>query len=129
MGLSFWRFLAVSAVGALLWALVPVVAGMLLSAQVEQALAWLEHMGARGLLVIGVIIAMYVAAKLIQRYLLIRYLRSARVDVDELRAMMDASAPLVVLDVRSASARKMDARHTPGSIAVNIAEAEKCAHR
>ncbi len=125
MGLSWWRFLAFSAAGALLWAIVPVVAGMLLSAQVEQALAWVERMGVRGLLVMGVMVALYVGVKLIQPHLLIRYLRSVRVNVDELRKMIDSGAPLVVLDVRSATARKLDPRHIPGAIAVNIAEAEK----
>ena len=38
MGVSLPRFIVFSAAGALLWAIVPVVAGMVFSAQVEQAL-------------------------------------------------------------------------------------------
>lgn len=125
MGLSLSRFIVFSAAGALLWAAVPVIAGMVFSAQVEQALAWLERMGTRGLLLAAAIIAVYVGAKFLQRHLLIRRLRSVRVNAPQLRKLIDEGAPLVVLDARSHTARKLDPRHIPGAIAVNFAEAEK----
>ena len=114
-----------SAIGALLWAITPVAAGYLLSAQVEQALAWLERMGTQGLILVASIIGVYVAIKLIQRHLLIRKLRSVRVSVDDLLAMMTENEPPVVLDARSNTARKADPRHIPGSVAVNLAAVEK----
>jgi membrane protein DedA with SNARE-associated domain len=125
MGLSLTRFIVFSAAGALLWAAVPVLAGMVFSAQVEQALAWLERMGARGVMVAAALIVVYIGVKLLQRHLLIRRLRSVRVDAHELRKMIRAGAPLVVLDARSQTARKLDPRHIPGAIAINFAEAEK----
>ncbi len=125
MRLSLLRFIVFSAAGALLWVAVPVFAGMLFSAQVEQALAWVERMGTRGVTVAAVIVAAYVGVKLIQRHLLIRHLRSVRVNAYGLRKMIQAGAPLVVLDARSHTARKLDPRHIPGAIAINFAEAEK----
>ena len=125
MGLSLARFIVFSAAGALLWAIVPVAAGMVFSAQVEQALAWVERMGTRGVMVAAGVVAVYVGVKLIQRHLLIRRLRAVRVDAHELRKMIRAGAPLVVLDARSATARKLDPRHIPGATAINFADAEK----
>ena len=85
MGVGFLRFMLFSTVGALLWAIVPMAAGMVFSAQVEQALAWVERMGTQGATLVGGIVAVYVGLKLIQRHLLIRQLRSARVAPHELQ--------------------------------------------
>lgn len=125
MGVGFLRFMLFSTVGALLWAIVPMAAGMVFSAQVEQALAWVERMGTQGATLVGGIVAVYVGLKLIQRHLLIRQLRSARVAPHELQEMIRAAVPLVVLDARSHTARKLDPRHIPGAIAINLTQAEK----
>ena len=129
MGLGFLRFVTFSAAGALLWAVVPLVAGMLLSTQVEQALAWVERMGAQGLMVVAALVMVYLAIKLTQRHLLIRRLRSVRVTVDELLALISTGVPLVVLDARSNTARKADPRHIRGAIAINLADVEHALHQ
>ena len=125
MGVSLPRFIVFSAAGALLWAIVPVVAGMVFSAQVEQALAWVQRMGTRGVMVAAALIVVYAGVKFLHRHLLIRRLRSVRVDAPALRDLMQAGAALVVLDARSPTARRLDPRHIPGAIAINIGEAEK----
>ncbi len=125
MGVSLPRFIVFSAAGALLWAIVPVVAGMVFSAQVEQALAWVQRMGTRGVMVAAALIIVYAGVKFLQRHLLIRRLRSVRVDAPALRDLMQAGAALVVLDARSPTARRLDPRHIPGAIAINLGEAEK----
>lgn len=125
MGVSLPRFIVFSAAGALLWAIVPVVAGMVFSAQVEQALAWVQRMGTRGVMVAAALIIVYAGVKFLQRHLLIRRLRSVRVDAPALCDLMQAAAALVVLDARSPTARRLDPRHIPGAIAINIGEAEK----
>jgi membrane protein DedA with SNARE-associated domain len=124
MGLRLPHFLAFSAVGAVLWACAPLALGMIFSAQVEQALAWIERMGARSMTLAVTVVAGYIAIKWVQRQLLIRHLRTVRVNVHELRRLIGAGAPLVVLDARSQTARKLDPRHIPGAIAVNFDEAQ-----
>lgn len=124
MALGFWRFMAFSAAGALLWALVPVLVGMWFSAQVERALAWLEHMGAQGMMLVVGMVVVYLGIKLVQRHLLIRQLRAARVTVAELLDMLEAQAPPAVFDARSRTARTLDPRHIPGAIAINLAAVE-----
>jgi membrane protein DedA with SNARE-associated domain len=123
-----WRFLALSAAGALLWTLAPVLAGYVLSQQVELALDWLSRMGAQGLMLVAAFVAVYIAIKLTQRHLLIRYLRSVRVSVDELLALRDSGKPLLVLDARSGAARKADPRHIPGALVIDLAAVNKALH-
>jgi membrane protein DedA with SNARE-associated domain len=120
MRLGFPTFLLYSAVAALLWAGLPIALGVVFHAEVERALAWLEGMGAGAIAVIVVAAALYISIKFVQRYMLIRFLRMARIGVKELRELMGQGAKPVVLDVRSRSARKLDPRHIPGAIAVDI---------
>jgi len=117
-------FLLYSAIAALLWAVLPIVIGIAFQAEVERALAWLEGMGTGALIVIAGVIALYVGVKLVERYLLIRFLRMVRITVDELRTVLLDGMPPVILDVRSASARRLDPRHIPGAIPVDMAAPE-----
>ena len=115
-------FLAYSAIAALLWIALPVALGMIFHAEVEVALEWLESLGAGALALIVAVLALYVSAKLLERYLLIRFLRSVRIGVDELRELMKQPTPPVVLDARSVAARRLDPRRLPGAIPVDMEE-------
>jgi len=114
-------FLGYSTVAALLWAGLPIALGAVFHAEVEQALKWLESMGAGAAALIAVLLLLYVAIKTVQRYLLIRFLRMARISVAELRELMGQEPRPIVLDVRSATARGLDPRRIPGAIWVDIA--------
>ena len=52
--------------------------------------------------------------------MLIRFLRMVRVSAVELRELLEGDAKPIVLDVRSATARKLDPRRIPGAIWVDI---------
>ena len=121
MRLGLAPFLAYSAVAAVLWAGLPVALGMIFHAEVERALEWLEGMGAGAAVVIVAVVAIYVGVKALERYMLIRLLRMVRIGVEELRELMERNVKPVVLDVRSATARKLDPRRIPGAIWVDIA--------
>jgi membrane protein DedA with SNARE-associated domain len=120
MQLGFGAFVIFSALGGLLWAAVPIAAGMFFQTEVEWVLSRLENMGAGALLLIAALIALYIGIKLVERYLLIRFLRTVRIGVEELHQMMAQSRVAVILDVRSASARRIDPRRIPGAIAVDM---------
>jgi membrane protein DedA with SNARE-associated domain len=121
MRLGLPLFLVYSAVAALLWVALPIALGAVFHAEVERALAWLESMGAGAITAIAGIVVFYVTVKSIQRALLIRFLRLVRISAAELRELLrDGEKPLI-LDVRSASARKLDPRRIPGAITVDIA--------
>jgi membrane protein DedA with SNARE-associated domain len=121
MRLGLPAFLAYSAVGALLWAGLPIVLGAVFHTEVESALGWLESMGAGAAAVIAAVVLLYAGIKAVERYLLIRFLRMVRISVDELRDLLRQDVKPVVLDVRSVTARKLDPRRIPGAIPVDIA--------
>jgi membrane protein DedA with SNARE-associated domain len=118
--LGFPVFLAFSAVGALLWAGLPIALGVAFAGEVERALEWLESMGTGALAVIGGIVLFYVLIKTLERYMLIRFLRMVRIGVPELRDRLGDAVKPLVLDVRSLTARRLDPRKIPGAIAVDI---------
>jgi membrane protein DedA with SNARE-associated domain len=120
MRLDFPRFVMFSALGALLYAAVPVAAGALFHAEVEWALGRLERMGTGALLVIAAVIAGYAGVKAVERYLLIRFLRMVRIGVEELRELLGREPRPVILDARSALARQLDPRRIPGALPVDI---------
>ncbi len=113
-------FLVYSAIGAALWAGAAVAAGALFRTQIEDAVAWMELAGMRAAGVLAALLAAYIAVKWTQRYRFMRLLRMARIGAHELHGLMQTSSPPVVLDARSASARRADPRHIPGAIPVDI---------
>ncbi len=125
MRLGVARFLAYSAAGALLWAAAPVAVGMLVHAEVEGVLGWLREMGTGALIAILAVIAGYIGIKAFERYLLIRFLRMVRISVEELDWLMRNGGEPVILDARSATARRLDLRRIPGAIGVDIAAPER----
>lgn len=118
------RFLVYSAIAALLWAATPIAGGFFLRNEVEWLLARLESMGAGAVVVIGVVIAAYLAIKLVERFLLIRLLRMVRISAADLRVMLDRGDKPVILDVRSALAREAEPRRLPGAIFAELAHVE-----
>jgi membrane protein DedA with SNARE-associated domain len=125
MKLGVPRFLLYSSAAALLWAAFPIAVGALFHAEVERALAWLEGMGAGALAMIVAVLALYVAVKFVERYLLIRFLRMVRIDVAELHEMIVRGEAPVILDARSPSARRYDPRRIPGALAVDMVAPER----
>ncbi|MFN7086346.1 MAG: VTT domain-containing protein [Burkholderiales bacterium] len=115
------RFVLYSAVSALLWAGAALATGAFFYAEIEWVLGRLERMGSGALLVIAGAAGFYVAVKAIERYLLIRFLRMVRIDVEELQQLITQGARPAILDARSALARRQDPRHIPGAIPVDIA--------
>jgi hypothetical protein len=109
-----------TAVGAFLWAVVPVFAGAWFHSEVEWVLARLADLGAGAMVLVAVLAALYVAIRLVERYLLIRFLRSVRISVAELRDLFARDVPPVILGARTDVARRLDGRRIPGAVAVDI---------
>jgi membrane protein DedA with SNARE-associated domain len=118
-------FFAYSAIGAAVWAGVAIAAGMIFHAQVDSVLQWLADMGLQAAVVIGLAVFLYVAIKWIERWLLVRWLRMVRISVDELHELMHREQLPVILDARSAAARRLDPRRIPGAIPVDIGAPER----
>ncbi|HYH42258.1 MAG TPA: VTT domain-containing protein [Burkholderiales bacterium] len=124
MGVGFGRFLAYSAVAALLWAALPVACGFFFRTEVEWLLGRLEAMGAGAAALAAALVVAYFCYKAFQRYLLIRFLRMVRISTEELRTMIGQGQEPVILDVRSSLAREAEPRTIPGAISVQLDSVE-----
>ena len=108
-------FLACDAVGAALWAGLGLGLGWLFADAVEDVMRVLAEMGRWGLMLLGVALAAFVAAKWWRRRQFHAQLRMDRISVGDLAQLLaDGQAPIVV-DVRS-GAGAADGR-IPGAIA------------
>ena len=113
-----WQFLALSALGAVLWVGIFLALGVLLRAQIDRLIPLVEHFAATAALIVGGLLALYVAFKWWERRRFFDSLRMARVSVAELCRLMDSGAAPLVVDVRSASARALEPKQIPGAIHV-----------
>jgi membrane protein DedA with SNARE-associated domain/rhodanese-related sulfurtransferase len=124
MRLPIARFLFYDAIGAGLWAGVAIALGIVFRNAVTDVLVVLEELGRIGLLVIAVAFALFIAFKVWQRQRLIREVRMARIDIDELTRLIDDGEAPAIIDVRDQPARVRDgsipgALHLPMDDAMN----------
>jgi len=118
--ISWPTFLLFSTFAAITWGAAGIGTGLLFHAQVEYVLDGLEDMGRWSLIVVGGLLAAYILFRYVQRVRFFRTLRMARITVDELHRLIESGAQPTVIDVRSASARALDARRIPGALLVDI---------
>jgi membrane protein DedA with SNARE-associated domain len=124
MRLALWRFLVFSAIAAILWGAPPIAGGAYFRAEVEWLIASMDELGGGAALLIAAVAALYVGAKGLERFLLIRLLRSVRVTPEELHQALQGEQRPVVLDARAPIARELSPARIPGAIVVDLATAE-----
>jgi membrane protein DedA with SNARE-associated domain len=128
MGLSLHLFLLLDGVASLLWAGVPVALGYIFAAQIDSLLAALANAGTLALELVLGLFALYIVGKWWRRRSLLVALRMARITVRELHdAMTDGKAPLIV-DVRSKTSRRLDARILPGALLADLDSVDRALH-
>ena len=115
MRLPIARFLFYDAIGAGLWAGVAIALGIAFRNAVTDVLVVLQELGRIGLLVIAVAFALFIALKVWQRQRLIREVRMARIDIDELTRLIDGGEAPAIIDVRDQSSRVRDGS-IPGAL-------------
>ena len=125
MKLPFTSFLAFSTGGAAIWSGTAIGIGIVFHAEVDSVLRWLEASGPGVVAAIIAVVVLYAAVKWLQRWMFIRMLRTVRMSVKDLAALMTGEKPPVVLDVRSPTARKHEPRRIPGAIAVDLADPQR----
>jgi len=116
--LDFGGFLRMTSLGALLWTVAFVALGALAAPQINWLLPRLTQLGARAAVLVGAVVALYALVRWLQRRRLYSALRTARIGVHELQALMAGETPPLVVDVRSNSARTLDPRSIPGALHV-----------
>jgi len=138
MRLAFRPFALYSTGGAVIWVGVGMLVGAVFSAQIEDVGRYVARLGTAAVYLALASFAVFLVVKWWERRRLYRSLRMARISVDELHRLIErtraagtpapdrATAPaalapsVVILDVRSEAARKLDGRRIPGARPVDI---------
>ena len=115
LGTRYRTFAGYDALGAALWTIVGLGAGLVFYRQIDWLFAGASRLGRAVLLVIVALLAIYAAVRWMRRRALIRQLASARIGVDELELLLSDPVAPVVLDVRSPEHRKLDPFTIPGA--------------
>ena len=119
LGMSWGKFLALTAAGAALYGLVVLGAGMLLRNQVDWALRELRSLGWQTIAAVIVTLALYIAWRWWRR----RVGRApdvSRISADELQALIAAGERPLVVDVRGRTTQQIDPRRIPDAIAISL---------
>lgn len=107
-------FVLFDGLGAALWAGLGLALGWLFSDAVEDVLLVLAELGRWGLVLLGVLLAAYVASKAWRRHQFHARLRMDRISVEALAGLIEAGETPLLVDVRSVAGRQ-DGR-IPGAI-------------
>lgn len=113
-------FLLFDGIGAVLWAATGLGAGYLMHTQIEEMLAQAERLGTGVLVLVATVAVGYIVTKWLERQRLQAILRTARIDVDELHALVSSGSRPMIVDVRPAVTRTLDPRTIPGAVAVEL---------
>ena len=104
----FALFLLMDAIGAAVYAGIPIGIGMLFHEAVDSALGVLAELGRFGVLLLIAAFGIFIAAKWWQRHRLIAELRMTRIDVRELEKMLGSELAPTIIDVRSRESRERE---------------------
>jgi len=125
MGVGPVRFAIVAVLAALLWAGGAVAIGWVFHDAIGEVVNWLEGLGFWGFVLVGALLAGFIAFKWWQRRRFYKLLRMARVTPEELRGMLDDEIDTLVFDVRTEGGRLQDRRRIPGAVVLDAENPEE----
>jgi membrane protein DedA with SNARE-associated domain len=119
MRLKLGTFMLFNTLGAAVWAGGALLAGWLLSDQIDALIDFLARMGGYALTGLIVLLALYMALKWWERYRFLGQLRAARITVEDLYDMIERGDEPLILDVRSEAALGLDRRRIPRAVLID----------
>ena len=125
-GMPAAAFLALDGLGSLFYVGAIVALGVMFQNAIASVVATLVEFGAFGAVIVVAAIGLYVLIKWWQRRLFIRQLRMDRITVDELRNLMAAGGPLLILDVRAKEVRQDGM--IPGAVSAHPEDIDPIVH-
>ena len=125
---SVERFMLYNGLGALLWTAAFIAPGYLFSDQLEWVAAEAARLGSSFVVLVGGVLALYIAYKYIHRQLLLRELRIARITADELKQLLDDGRDVVIVDLRQPLDIQVDPYSIPGALRMAVEELEQRHH-
>src|SRR5260370_4553780 len=99
-GVSRLRFLALNAVGSLLWSVTWTGVGWFVRPELKTLSSRAPGLGATLVALIAVVVVVYIGGKLWQRRRVLQDLRMARITAEELKQKMDDWEKIVLVDLR-----------------------------
>jgi membrane protein DedA with SNARE-associated domain/rhodanese-related sulfurtransferase len=123
LGMKWSTFLALTVAGSALFGLVVVGAGMLLYEQIDFVLQQLLIFGREAVGILAVLLALYIGWRWWRRRIALA-IGVPRIDVQELRALIEAGEPIELIDVRGRNANQLDQRQIPGAVVMHLDEIE-----
>jgi len=123
LGMKWSKFLALTVAGSALYGAVVVGAGMLLSEQIDMVLQQLVIFGWEAVGILGVLLLLYIGWRWWRRRIALA-VGMPRIDVKELRALIEAGEPIELIDVRGRNANQHDSRRIPGATVMHLDEIE-----
>jgi membrane protein DedA with SNARE-associated domain/rhodanese-related sulfurtransferase len=124
LGMRWSKFLALTALGATLWAVVVILLGAVLQEAIIAILKALAALPAGLWLGTALLIVGYVLWRLVVRRRAMKALGVPRLTVAALRSAMQSSEPPVLIDVRGNTMQQILAQRIPGAISLALAELE-----
>ena len=111
--------------GSAAWATLWLLLGRVAHDSIDQALRQLDMLGARAVLLIALLAAVYVAARWLQRWRFRKMLEMARISPDELHALIESGAAPVIIDVRADSSRMLQPQRIPGAMLYDMSSSKR----
>jgi membrane protein DedA with SNARE-associated domain len=119
-GMSRVRFLLFDLPGAFLWSLTFMGIGYLLHEQMNALFVFGSKLGSLLGYAIGGTLLLYVGWKFYHRQRLIRSLRVARIEPEELKQLLDSGEPVAIVDLRSRLEIEFHGQKIPGALTIGV---------
>lgn len=123
LGMAWSKFLLLTVAGSALFGAVVVGAGILLYEQIEVLLQQVLMYTWEAAGILTALLALYIAWRWWRRRIALA-VGMPRIDVKELRALMQANEPVELIDVRGRNANQLDQRRIPGARIMHLDEIE-----
>jgi membrane protein DedA with SNARE-associated domain/rhodanese-related sulfurtransferase len=120
LGMPWWKFLLLSALGTAVWAALIVLLGAALQEALEALLDAVVALPAGAWIAASGVVAGYILWRVIARRRATRELAVPRLLPQALRAALESAEPPVVIDVRGRTLQQIVARRIPGAITLPL---------
>lgn len=124
MRIGWARFIALSALAAMLWVGAGLAAGMLFKSQIERLIMRLDDIGSMAGGAALVLLGVYVGYKWWERTRFYKALRMARISVSDLKQLIENGSQPLIIDVRSVSARTLEPHWIPGAVHISLPDVD-----
>ncbi len=122
--MPLWKFWLFDGMGAVAWAGSYTMIGWLFHNQIDLVLGWMLRAGSWIIAIVLLALLTYILVKYIARRRFLRELWIARIEVAQLREMIESGEEVVLVDLRKQIERDSDPMKIPGAITLNFGAIE-----